>query len=104
MKFNENMKRILMKRIQYNGNGLQLCGCFTYAEIVYLWDVLKVGNKNDFNYHSNKGIVEFTKEMMSLGMSGRRWFYFTTRKDLAPGLHRHDTKKVYKQGSITCTT
>jgi hypothetical protein len=89
MKFTDNMKSILMKRIQWNHDRTELCGCFTYAEILYLNDVLKVTDKYDKKPHWT---VDYVKEKMKLGINGRSWFYFKPRKDLNPNAKTHDIK------------
>jgi hypothetical protein len=89
MKFTDNMKSILMNRIQWNGDHTQLCGCFTYAEILYLNDVLEVTDKYDKKPHWTVG---YAREKMVSGENGRAWFYFDPRKDLNPKAKTHDAK------------
>lgn len=91
MKFNQKMRNILFARIQWTFDKEQLCGCFTYAEIVYLHDVLKVTNKYD-----EKGkphwTIDYARRHMKEGLNGRTWFYFDPQPYLCPPEKRHDIK------------
>jgi len=89
MKFTDRMKAILMARIQWTHDHTQLCGCFTYAEIVYLNDVLGVTNKYE---KDSQWEVGYAKKEMKQGINGRTWFYFEPRKDLNPKAKTHDIK------------
>ncbi len=89
MKFTDRMKAILMARIQWTHDHTELCGCFTYAEVVYLHNVLKVTNKYEKKPHWT---VDYAKKEMKQGINGRTWFYFEPRKDLNPKAKTHDAK------------
>lgn len=88
MKFTDRMKQILMARIQWNHDHTQLCGCFTFAEIIYLNDILGVTNR----YQGNLDKVKYARINMEKGENGRSWFYFEPRQDLNPKDKTHDIR------------
>ena len=84
MNINQRMLSILRKKIRWNHNHKELCGCFSYAEIVILADYHKV-SMDDYQW----SWVDYAREHMEKGENGSTWFYFHPREDLLPSQKTH---------------
>lgn len=78
MKFTKRVLDILKKKVRWDHTNTQLCGYFTYTEVIHMTDVM--GVRTPYNDY----VVRWAKDAVKSGVNGSTWFHFEPTSELIP--------------------